>query len=121
MSLAALMNRPVTIIHRADADPEDFYGQGRTETLQEVQGELQQMSRTEQAAHGDFSDTLWRLWLPATVRLRTEDAVAVDGLVYEVVGDPWEVRNPREGAVSHVEATLRRAGAWEAPDGQVST
>jgi hypothetical protein len=36
--------------------------------------------------------------------------VIVNDLVFEVVGDPWQARNPRTRLLSHVEATVRKTG-----------
>jgi hypothetical protein len=76
--------------------------------------ELQQQDRDEPAAAGELSDTVWLLYLPPGTELDTGDAVDVDGYGrFELVGDPWAVRNPRTGVASHVEATVRRTGPAE--------
>lgn len=105
----ALLNRPVTIIRQTAGDVTDDYG-NPIPGVEEVAtvGELQQRKRDEQADH-DASVTDWLLVLPAGTVVDTDDAVLVDGRRYEVVGDPWNVRNPRTGRESHVEATVRRA------------
>lgn len=115
MTLSQLLNRPMTLILRSDTGDEDAYGNDvPDETFVEVAGELQQQRRTEPADAGETSLTDWLLILPAGTLLNTGDAVICDGQVYEVVGAPWAARNPRTGAESHVEATVRRtAGAGE--------
>ena len=40
--------------------------------------------------------------------MNTSDTVIVDGQEYELVGEPWDARNPRTRAQSHIEATVRR-------------
>lgn len=109
MSLAALLNRPVTIVQRSSSGTVDeFGGETATETLVETVGELQQQRRDEQADAGELSDTRWLLVLPAGTEIDTGDGVLIDGEVFEVIGAPWEARNPRTMLVSHIEATLRR-------------
>jgi hypothetical protein len=109
MSLAALLNRNLTIIRRTDSGDVNTYGDTvYDETLVEVVGELQQLRRDEPAAEGETSDTRWMLFLPAGTALSTRDVVLVDDEEYEVVGEPWQARNPRTQALSHVECSLRR-------------
>lgn len=108
--LTDLLNTPVTIITREyDPDTVDTGGvETPVETLTETVGELQQQQRTEPVEAGDLSDTKWLLILPAGASVMTGDAVLIDDMVFEVVGDPWHARNPRTQQASHVEATLRR-------------
>lgn len=112
MSLAALLNRPLTIIQRSDAGAEDEYGNPvPTEAAVEVVGELQQIRRDEPGDQGEMSRTDWLLILPAGTSIDTGDAVICDGFIYEVVGDAERLRNPRTQEFSHVECTLRRTGS----------
>lgn len=113
--LSTLLNRPCTIIRRsASGSTDDGYG-NRTpaETLVEAVCELQQRQRSEPGDQGEFSDTAWLIVFPAGTVIDTGDGVIVDGHIFEMVGDPWEVRNPRTQVASHVEATVRRTGAEE--------
>lgn len=112
MTLTALLNRPLTLVTRTSDGTEDDYGNDRPgETQTDVVGELQQIRRTEPVEDGELSDTSWMLFLPAGTVINTGDAVICDGQVYEVVGDPWQARNPRTQVESHIECTLRRTGA----------
>ncbi len=115
MSLAALLNRPVTIIRRTESGDVDAYGNTvYDEAMVDVLGELQQIRRDEPGGEGETSDTKWALFLPAGTALSTRDIVLVEDEEYEVIGEPWSARNPLEQALSHVEATLRRvAGAGD--------
>ena len=79
-----------------------------TETLVDVVGELQQQRRIEPGEDGELSDTGWVLFLPAGTDVATGDAVICDGQVYELVGDPWQARNPRTHQASHIECSVRR-------------
>lgn len=109
MSLAALLNRPITVIRRSTSGSTDDFGNDQpTESLIQTVGELQQRRRDEPDAEGELSDTQWTLFLPAGTDIATGDAIVCDGLIYELVGDPWDVRNPRLQAQSHIECTLRR-------------
>lgn len=111
MSLAALLNRPLTLVRRSYLGETDEYGGDiPTETSVAVVGELQQVRRDEPDAEGELSDTMWTLFLPAGTDVNTGDAVICDGQVYEVVGDPWNARNPRTQVESHIECSLRRTG-----------
>lgn len=99
----------MTLVRRsAGAVTDDFGNIISTETSEAVYGELQQQQRTEPLAEGELSDTRWILFLPAGTELGTGDAVICDGHIFELIGDPWAVRNPRTMLESHVEVTLRR-------------
>src|SRR6185503_19924320 len=43
----------------------------------------------------------------AATELDGSDRVVRDGHTYEVIGPPWEVWNPRNAQVDHIEANLR--------------
>lgn len=112
--LSALLNRPLTIINRTDDGDEDEYGNAvPAEAFVDVVGELQQQRRDEPDAEGETSDTRWLLVLPAGTVIGTGDGVICDGEAFEVVGAPWMARNPRTGAVSHIEASIRRTAGDE--------
>ncbi len=109
MSLSTLLSLPCTIIYRTENGTTDELGNeipGETEV--ETSCEVQQRRRGENPDQGELSITEWDGFFPVGSDLRTADAVRVPGLgVFELVGDPWPVRNPRNGQQSHVEATLR--------------
>lgn len=109
MTLTALLNRSVTLVRRSPSGAVDeFGGDIATETLVETVGELQQQRRDEPGDAGEMSDTRWLLILPAATDIDTGDGVVCDGLIFEVVGAPDPLRNPRKMTASHVEVTLRR-------------
>lgn len=112
MSLTTLLNRPLTIVYRTHSTQTDVFGNTiPTETLVDTVGELQQAQRAEH--DGELSDTRWTLFLPADTQISTGDAIVCDGQIYELVGDPWDARNPRTQRQSHIEATLRRTASTD--------
>jgi hypothetical protein len=111
MSLSTLINKPCEIERRSLSADTDRYGNYlNTTTIVATVCELQQRIRKEPGEEGELSDTIWRAFFPAGTPIDTSDAVVVDDIVYEVVGDPWQARNPRTQTLSHVEATLRKTG-----------
>ena len=116
MAVTDLMTRAVTIVREYESGEADDYGNMvPARTLVQTVGELQQRGRDEPGDQGEMSRTDWLLFLPAETVIDTADRVIVDGAGFEVVGDPWHVRNPRLAALSHVEATLRRTGPVSVP------
>lgn len=112
MSLTDLLNRPLILVRQEPGSEVDDFGNRISEEVTlEVVGEIQQQRRSEDDDEGELSDTRWMLFLPAGTDLDTGDAVICDGEVYEVIGDPWQARNPRTQLASHVEASLRRTSA----------
>lgn len=118
MPIAQLLNLPATIVHRDDSGDEDDYGNAKvTETRVDTVCELQRAFRAteEDERLGETSDTLWNVYLPAGTLVSTAAALEIDGQTFELVGEPWAVRNPRTGVESHMEARVRRvAGAGDA-------
>ena len=114
MTLTALLNLPILIVKRTTAVTLDPFGNAnRTEANIATVGELQQIRRDEPGDENETSDTRWLLILPAGTDIATGDGIIADGLIYEMVGNPWKARNPRTQIVSHVEATLRRVAGDE--------
>lgn len=115
MTLAALLNQPVTITRRLRGASTDRFGNEiPDEQFETTVGELQQRQSTEPAGEGETAASDFLLILPAGTDLTTADIVTVDGQDYQVTGDPWRARNPRTQTYSHVQATVRRvAGAGD--------
>lgn len=114
MPLSTLLNRECILLLRDPTGSTDDYGNDVTTTSNvDTVCELQQKRRDEDDDQGETSDTHWLLILPAGTQIDTGDAVQIDGQVYELVGAPWEARNPRTGAASHIECTVRRTAGSE--------
>lgn len=115
--ISNLLTQEVTIVRRSPSGQRDAYGnESQTETETVVRGELQQQARRADAEpedQGEFSDTTWKLFLPAGTEIDTGDLVVVDGRRFEMFGAPWSVHNPRTRSVSHVEANVRATAGAE--------
>lgn len=81
-----------------------------TTTITTYRGHLQQSRTREETAGQEVAISDWNLYLePAAAgNIDDTDRVTVDGLDYEVDGQPWFARNPRTAIVEHVECRLRR-------------
>lgn len=107
MPIADLLNLPCTIVTRAPSGTLDEYNNPiDAETSIDTVCELQQRARPESTAGGTVAVTEWALFLPAGTAVDVGALVVVAGAEYEVRGVPWEARNPRSRAVSHIEATV---------------
>jgi hypothetical protein len=108
VALDHLLTRPATLLQR-DATGEDALGDptyGTTETATVV--ELQQLASGEDH-EGGLLTSRFRCWLPADAPLEGWDAISIDGVLYELDGDPNPVWNPSTRSVHHVEAELTLA------------
>lgn len=102
-----LINRTATVIRRSSSSETDRFGNKKhSETPVPTVCEIQQQRRDEH--EGETSDTLWDVFFLAGTNVNSGDALVVDGEEYELIGDPWEARNPRTRTPSHIEATARR-------------
>lgn len=115
MTLSTLINRPCTIVQRSASGETDIYGDAVPgETRVDAVCELQQTRRDEpDAQQGGLADTVWTAFLLPEAQIDSGDRLVVDGVEYEVVGDPWVARNPRAQADSHIEVTLERTAGSE--------
>jgi hypothetical protein len=106
MSIAMLMNRPVTLLHREPGDPDEYGDPVNVETEQATTCELQLIGAREEL-NDNVQVTTWRVFLPADAPASGWDAVRLeDGRTLELTGEAWQARNPRTREVHHVEAYL---------------
>lgn len=64
---------------------------------------------TEQLANMDLSVSVYRLFTPPGTGLTVTDAIRVNGVEYEILGDPQTWPEPITGVDHHTEFLLRRA------------
>lgn len=117
MPLSQLLNTPCTITRKTETEDKDAHGNPVTEpveveTVCELQ-QLQQRGEQEPESMGELSDTRWLVIFPPGTVITTAATVTVGGQEYEMVGDPWNARNPRTQTEHHVEATLRRTAGGD--------
>ena len=104
------MNQACTITTRTDSATVDRYGNPTaTETTTTTVCYCEQRSRSEATSEGLVTAEDWLVMLPTGTTVDSADKITVGSLALEVVGLPWQARNPRTQAVSHVECTARKA------------
>jgi len=115
-----LLNRPCQIVHRSPSDTEDDYGnllpdESVSSTVCEFQRSASRATgRNENTEINELAESRARIYLPVGTDITAGDRVIIDGLTYEVDGEPDAVRNPRTQKMSHVEASLiRTSGSFE--------
>ncbi len=108
MSLSTFINQPCMIISRT-ADTIDTYGdQTKTETQTSTLCELQPTGAPREVEGGNIGETTWRLYLEGSAALNSDDAILVDGAMYELIGDAEVRRNSRTGLPEYTAAIVRR-------------
>jgi len=107
-----LMTNTATITHVAanPASPDEYGNPGESTTTTTALCELQQKERDEEQTDSHVQGETWNLYLVPTATIDGGDRVEVDDVTYEVIGPPWRARHPRSGEITHIEATVRRAG-----------
>ena len=108
----------ITHVDPDSASPDAYGNPGEATTITYADCEIQQAQRNEDTADRDTQAEDWVLFLAPTgedeggylieTELEGSDRVEVDEIAYEVIGPPWQVRNPRTEVVTHIEARLRR-------------
>jgi hypothetical protein len=106
-----LLTLPCTVTRYAPGTPDDRGDTPLVGTSSISTCMLQQVNSVESVDGNDVQTTTWRLFLPADCAdLSGQDRVTTtaDGYVYELVGDPNTVVDPRRGWVHHVLGTVKR-------------
>lgn len=110
----ALINRPATLIRRTESGETDDYGNDiPNEDPVEIVAEVQQQDRSEPSQHPDVSNSNWLAFFQPGTVVHAADSLIVDGVEYEVLGEPWPVRDPLSTLGDHIEATVRRVAGDE--------
>jgi hypothetical protein len=114
--IESLLTRPCTIIHRSDSGEIDAYGDAvPTEDTVETYCEIQQLDGDERpVTEGQTSRDTFNAWFPIDQELDTSDAVVIDGVEYQVSGNPWRATTGAAG-LHHVAARLVRGAAGSGP------
>ena len=107
-AVTTLLTRQATLLQRSPGAADELGDPTWIEVGVPVECELQPSGANE--AHGDaLQVSTWRLFLgPEHATASGWDAVEVGGELFELVGDPAPIWNPRALAYDHVEATVQR-------------
>lgn len=97
-----LMTLPATLTRVTHTGAVDVYN-NPTDVTQTVSVLcwFEQLSADERTGSQDQQSETHRVFFPADVDPTGWDRVAVNGLVLELVGPPWQPVNPRTGAAWH--------------------
>lgn len=108
MTLAALLNQPLTIQRRASTST-DEYGDDVPGTVSTVEthGYVEQTEATEVTVDRETYRTDWLVVLPAGTPIDGSDRIIHGARLLEVIGSPHEAWNPHRRAVDHIEARAR--------------
>lgn len=104
-------NKTVTGVRRTASAPDRLGVPVDTESTFDIPGcSFQPFAPPQELlSNVDLTQSVWKLFAPAGTGLTATDAVRVDGLTYEILGDPQQWPDPVTGAVDHTEFWLRRA------------
>jgi hypothetical protein len=109
MTLAGLLNQPLTIQRRGVVSTDPDYGNdvpGTTSTVATV-GYVEQTVATEIIVDRETYVTDWLVVLPAGTAVDASDRIVHGSKTLEVIGSPHEAWNPRRAMVSQVECRCR--------------
>ena len=109
MSLANILNQPLTIQTMAAATTPDAYGNKKAATFGApvaALGFLELMTSAEDLLNRDTTKTNWNCFLPKGTVIGHLDRINFGSQVFEVDGEPWTVWNPGRQKVSHIVVKL---------------
>jgi len=109
MSLARLLNQPLTIVKIGGSTTDAYGNQSATVygTPTSTVGYLEQKTTVEYLDDRDVTTTSWEVYLPADSNIVATDRIIFNGVTYEFDGMPWSVYNPRTKQVSHIQAMVK--------------
>jgi len=108
---APLGGQTVELLHAPLLAP-DRYGATRRDwgnaTHEYVEGcAVQPISATEGDVDREYANTHWRVYIPGDVDLESADRMRIDGVLWEVDGNPAKFVD-EDLYVDHVEADIKR-------------
>lgn len=98
----------VTLITRTKSGTDTFGNDTYTETLSTIKGAVAPAVSTEVTAAGETVTTHPTLYAPPGTTITSIDAVQIDGLQYEVDGEPEVWNSPMTGEQFGIAAHLQR-------------
>lgn len=109
MTLAALLNQPLTIQRRGTTNVDPDYGTDVPGTISTVQteGYVEQVEAKEVTVDQQTYVTDWRVVLPAGTLVDGSDRIVHGSKLLEVIGSPHQAWNPRRRVVDHIECHCR--------------
>jgi hypothetical protein len=117
MLIDLLTSTVLVVSQQLDGTLDEYGNDVPSETVISTVGFMERgrkMGMTEAEREGWIEESAMMLILAAGTPVHAEDVVFVDGVSYSVSGEPWNVMNPRLGAVDHMELTvIRTVGALE--------
>ena len=109
MSLATLLTRPVVVVTRTRTEGGGTYGEDVLVDDQrlDVLAHVHQQTTDELLSEQDTTRAGWVAYFAPTVPIDRDCVVEVAGARFEVVGEPYRVRQPPLARDHHVEVQLR--------------
>lgn len=104
-----MITQTVTLVRRTKGTPDAFGNDTWTTATRPVKGVVAPNGGVEQIQGRDTLVTQPTVYLPAGTDVTHLDAVVIDGLTYEVDGEPINWVHPLTGWRPGVEVKLRRA------------
>lgn len=108
MTLARLLNKTVTVQRRL-LGSDDVYGNETQDVVVvgDVGGYIEQTDETEIRDDRATYISTHLVLLEADTQVGPNDRLEIDGVGYEVIGQPFRPWNPRTRTVPHVECRVR--------------
>lgn len=109
MSLLGLLPQSVTITTVTPGARDGYGRRSQSTATTTVSGRIGQAQTSETTGDRDTVASRFTLYLEPDAVISRADRVTVDGVSYEVDGDPWPVMGA--STVHHLEVPLRRVEA----------
>lgn len=111
-----LINRACQVVRRGPSAEDDYGNEIPSETVVSTVCEFQAATSSadaEDRSQNNLAEGKFDVFFPVGTDVTSGDALILDGVEYEIDGEPWVARNPSTGVLSHVEAQVVRVAGSE--------
>jgi len=99
--------RTPCVIHHSDPGVTDEYGDQPIAVVTDTT-ERCYLAQSTRGETDEIEHERWTIYFLPSALIDANDAVSVQGLDLQVLGNPWIVVDPVTGYESHIEATMQR-------------
>jgi hypothetical protein len=108
MTLRSLCTRPVVLVRRERVQSTEPYGDDELHDVERVDllAQVHQRTTSETLVEQDTTSAGWVAMIPEGVSIGRDDVIEVDGVPFQIEGEPYHVWHPPTRSFHHWELSL---------------